>query len=355
LTYKIPFHILNPRKATFYQLNFFPEEDVMLTRRFVGIAIAVIFVIAIGAPGIARSEDTKLTIMVFQGLQNLPLLAAQSMGFFAKRGLSVDIKIAPSSNELRDGLAEGRYQIVHTAVDNALAMSDVAKKDIAVIIGGDNGFNHLYVQPDINTYADLRQKTVFVDAPDTAYALQLYEMMRLNGLNKGDYTVKPVGATFKRLDSMLTSKDGKAAILNPPFSIRAEKSGLKDMGSAVKAIGPYQATAGFVMREWGKAHADTLVKYLQAYVEGLRWGLNPDNKAEAIKLYVGALKVPQDIAEATYAKAVDPVEGLAKDAKFDMEGFKNVLKLRAAFADNTPNVPEKYLDLSYYQKAVAGL
>jgi ABC-type nitrate/sulfonate/bicarbonate transport system substrate-binding protein len=355
LTYKIPFHILNPRKATFYQLNFFPEEDVMLTRRFVGIAIAVIFVIAIGAPGIARSEDTKLTIMVFQGLQNLPLLAAQSMGFFAKRGLSVDIKIAPSSNELRDGLAEGRYQIVHTAVDNALAMSDVAKKDIAVIIGGDNGFNHLYVQPDINTYADLRQKTVFVDAPDTAYALQLYEMMRLNGLNKGDYTVKPVGATFKRLDSMLTSKDGKAAILNPPFSIRAEKSGLKDMGSAVKAIGPYQATAGFVMREWGKAHADTLVKYLQAYVEGLRWGLNPDNKAEAIKLYVGALKVPQDVAEATYAKAVDPVEGLAKDAKFDMEGFKNVLKLRAAFADNTPNVPEKYLDLSYYRKAVAGL
>jgi ABC-type nitrate/sulfonate/bicarbonate transport system substrate-binding protein len=327
----------------------------MLTRRFAGIAIAAIFIIAIGAPGTARSEDTKLTIMVFQGLQNLPLLAAQSMGFFAKRGLSVDIKIAPSSNELRDGLAEGRYQIVHTAVDNALAMSDVAKKDIAVVIGGDNGFNHLYVQPDINTYADLRQKTVLVDAPDTAYALQLYEMMRLNGLNKGDYTVKPVGATFKRLDSMLTSKDGKAAILNPPFSIRAEKSGLKDMGSAVKAIGPYQATAGFVMREWGKAHAATLVKYLQAYVEGLRWGLNPDNKAEAIKLYVGALKVPQDVAEVTYAKAVDPVEGLAKDAKFDMEGFKNVLKLRAAFADNTPNVPEKYLDLSYYRKAVAGL
>jgi ABC-type nitrate/sulfonate/bicarbonate transport system substrate-binding protein len=327
----------------------------MLIRHFATMAIATIFAIAISVPVTIYAEDTKLTIMVFQGLQNLPLLAAQSKGFFAKRSLSIDIKIAPSSNELRDGLAEGRYQIVHTAVDNALAMADIAKKDIAVVIGGDNGFNHLYVQPDINTYADIRGKTVLVDAPDTAYALQLYEMMRLNGLNKNDYKVNPVGATFKRLESMLTSKDGKAAILNPPFSIRAEKSGLKDMGSAVKAIGPYQATAGFVMREWGNAHADTLVKYLQAYVEGLRWGLNPVNKAEAIKLYVDALKVQQDVAEATYAKAVDPVEGLAKDAKFDMEGFKNVLKLRAAFANNIPNTPEKYLDLSYYQKAVAGL
>jgi ABC-type nitrate/sulfonate/bicarbonate transport system substrate-binding protein len=327
----------------------------MLTRRFAAAAIVVFFAIATDGMGTARAEDTRLTIMVFQGLQNLPLLAAQSKGFFAKRGLSVDIKIAPTSNELRDGLAEGRYQIVHTAVDNALAMADIAKKDIAVVIGGDNGFNHLFVQPDIKTYADLRGKTVLVDAPDTAYALQLYEMMRLNGLNKNDYAVKTVGATFKRLDAMLTDKDGKASILNPPFSIRAEKSGLKDMGSAVKSIGPYQATAGFVMREWGKAHADTLVKYLQAYVEGLRWGLNPANKAEAIKLYVDALKVAQDVAETTYAKAVDPAEGLAKDAKFDMEGFKNVLKLRAVFAGNAPNVPEKYLDLSYYQKAVAGL
>lgn len=326
----------------------------MLTRRFAAAAVAAILVIATGIPGAARAEDTRLTIMVFQGLQNLPLLAAQSKGLFAKRGLSVDIKIAPTSDELRDGLAEGRYQIVHTAVDNALAMVDVAKKDVAVVIGGDNGLNQLYVQPDIKTYADLRGKTVLVDAPNTAYALQLFEMLRLNGLNKGDYTIKPVGATFKRLDAMLANKDYKASILNPPFSIRAEKSGLKDMGSAVKAIGPYQATAGFVMREWGKANTDTLVKYLQAYVEGLRWGLDPANKAEAIKLYMDALKVPQDVAEATYAKAV-ATDGLAKDATFDMEGFKNVLRLRAAFAGKAPNAPDKYLDLSYYRKAVAGL
>ena len=327
----------------------------MQFRRLAVAAIAMVFATMLATTGGARAEDTKLTIMVFQGLQNLPLLAAQSKGFFAKRGLSVDIKIAPGSDELRNGLAEGRYQIVHTAVDNALAMADVANKDIAVIIGGDNSFNHLIVQPDIKSYAELRGKTVLVDAPNTAYALQLYEILRLNGLNKGDYTVKSVGATAKRLEGLQQDKDNKAAILNAPFSIRAERSGLKDMGTAVKALGPYQATSGFVMREWGKANADTLVKYLHAYIEGLRWGLDPANKAEAIKLYVEALKLPQDIAEETYALAVDPKDGLAKEAMFDMNGFKNVLKLRAAFAGKEPNPPEKYLDLSYYQKALAGL
>jgi len=60
--------------------------------------------------------------MVFQGVQNLPLYAAQQKGFFAKHGLSVDQRIAPGSQELREGLAQGHYQIVHTAVDNAVAM-----------------------------------------------------------------------------------------------------------------------------------------------------------------------------------------------------------------------------------------
>ena len=49
---------------------------------------------------------------------------------------------------------------------------------------------------------------------------------------------------------------------------------------------------------------------------------------------------------------------MAKDAKSDMEGFKNVLKLRAEIVGQcggSPPVAEKYLDLSYYEKALTGL
>lgn len=316
-------------------------------------AIAAAFVLV--SPHLARAEDTKLTIMVFVGIQNLPLFAAQSQGFFAKHGLDVDMKIAPGSEVLRQGLADGKWQIVHTAFDNGVAMADVAKVDIVGVIGGDNSFNHLIVQPEVGSVKDLRGKTVVVDALNTAYAFQLYDILAKNGLNKGDYTPKSVGATFKRLAAMQEDKSASAAILNAPFSILAVKSGLKDMGPVSTVIGPYQATAGFSLRSWAQANPETLVKYLQAYIEGLRWSLDRKNKDAATALLAERLKLTPEIAAECYALVTDPADGLAKDGKFDMEGFKNVLKLRAQFEGGMPNPPEKYVDFSYYQKALAGL
>ena len=65
-------------------------------------------VFALTLTGTVRAQETKLTVMVFQGMQNLPLFAAQSNGLFAKRGLAIDIQIAPSSEEMRAGLADRR-------------------------------------------------------------------------------------------------------------------------------------------------------------------------------------------------------------------------------------------------------
>src|SRR3954471_16454192 len=108
------------------------------------------------APFAARAENTKLTVIVFPGVQNLPMFAAQANGFYTKRGLDVEIKFTPNSDELRNGLAEARYQIAHTAIDNAFALRGKAHVDIAVVLGGDNSFNHLIVQPEIATLADLK-------------------------------------------------------------------------------------------------------------------------------------------------------------------------------------------------------
>src|SRR5947208_344546 len=167
--------------------------------------------------------ETKLTVIVFPGVQNLPMFAAQAKGFFAKRGLAADLKFTPNSDELRNGVAEGRYQIAHSAVDNALALKDKANVDIAVVFGGDDSFNRLVVQPEIKSLADIKGKTVAVDAVNTAYAFQLYEMLRQKGLNKGDYEVKAVGGTGQRLEAMTRDKTFAAAMMTPPFSMRAEE------------------------------------------------------------------------------------------------------------------------------------
>ena len=316
------------------------------------LALAALAVLGMSS---AAGAETHLDLIEFKGINNLPVMAAQSQGFFARHGLAVTAKLTGGSDELRGGLAEGRYQLAIAAVDNAVAMAEVAKVDIAIVSGGDNSFNHLIVQPEIASLADLRGQTVIVDAIATAYAFQLYEILKRSGLNPGDYVVTPVGSTDRRAKSMIANKEDKATMLNPPFTTEAERAGLKDMGSVAKILGPYQASGVFVLRPWAAANSATLVSFLQAYIEGLRWSLDPAHKEAVTKLLAEGLGLPPEMAAATYAVAVDPAEGLAKDAKFDLAGFQNVLKLRAKWTGKPPGPPEKYLDLSYYQKALAGL
>ena len=98
-----------------------------------------------------------------------------------------------------------------------------------------------------------------------------------------------------------------------------------------------------------KANSDTLVRYIKAIVEGRRWLLHSANKAEAIQVLVDRLKLSPEIAARCYAIVTHPTTGMAKDAKFDMPGFHNVLKLRAEIEgqwDGKPPPPDRYL--SYY-------
>jgi hypothetical protein len=140
--------------------------------------------------------------------------------------------------------------------------------------------------------------------------------------------------------------------MNPPFSIQGVRAGLKDFGGVATAIGTYQGTAAFILRPWGKANADTLIKYLEAYIEGLRWAFDSKNKPDAVALLARRLNIPEDVAALSYDSTKDDFD---RDGAISIDGVKNVLKLRAEFAGGKPATPETYLDLSYYQRAVAGL
>ena len=82
------------------------------------------------------------------------------------------------------------------------------------------------------------------------------------------------------------------------------------------------------------------------------------NRAESVTLLADRLKISSHVAAATYDVAADAVNGLATDARFDMDGFRNVLALRAELEGawgGTPPLPDKYVDLSYYQRALAAI
>jgi ABC-type nitrate/sulfonate/bicarbonate transport system substrate-binding protein len=318
----------------------------------------VFAVLALGAAAVP-AQPTALRVKMFPGAQALPVMAAVSQGIFERRGLKVEVLFTVNSQEQRDGLAAGDFQIAQAAVDNAVAMVELAGQDVVIVSGGDSSMNELFVQPDVASYADLRGHTMLVDAPNTAYALQLKKILLMNGLKEGaDYKVNPVGGTALRLKGMRENKDYKAAMLNPPFSLSAKAAGLKSMGRAIDLIGPYQASGTFVLRKWATANRDVLERYIAGVIEGTRWTLQPANRAPAAKLLAERLKVSPEAADQTWALMTDPKFGLAPDGRFDMQGFRNVLALRAeiegSWGGKAPP-PERYVDLSYYDAALKKL
>ena len=303
--------------------------------------------------------QTALRVKMFPGAQALPVIAAASQGIFERHGLKVEILFTANSQEQRDGLAKGEFQIAQAAVDNAVAMVERAKEDVVIVTGGDSSMNELIVQPDIRAYADLKGHVLLVDAPDTAYALQLKKILLMQGLKEGaDYKIYPIGGTALRLKGMRENKEYKAAMLNPPFSIDAKAAGMKSMGSAVNLIGPYQASGTFVLRSWATANRDTLERYIAGLIEGTRWAVSPANKDTAIRILSERLKVTPEAAARTWELLSDPKFGLAQDVRFNVEGFKNVLALRAEIEGDWGGKPpsaERYYDLSYYDRALKKL
>ncbi len=339
-----------------------PRSEHKGRRARVGLAslAAVAGAILAGVAPAARQAPASqpVRVIAFGGVSTIPLLVGEAHGIFARHGLQVVTEFTPNSQLLRDGLGTARYDVAHAAVDNAVAMVETAGRDVVIVLGADDSMNELMVQPEIESAAALRGKTVIVDAPDTAYALQLRKILLAEGLRPGtDYTLKAVGGTPQRLQAMLQDKADAASMLNPPFSIQARRAGLRSLGSASVLVGPYAGIGAFVRRDWARDHRDLLVRYLAAYVDGLRWFLAPANKSAAIELLKTGLKLQPEVAAETYAQAVER-HGLAADARLNRAGLTNVLKLRAEIQgqwQGTPPPAERYYDLSYYEAALAQL
>lgn len=323
-------------------------------RRIIAAALAVAALSAGPAPA-----AEIIRVNTFPNAKALPVYVGIAEGLFARYGLAVEVENTESSRSQRDGLATGRFQIAHAALDNAVAMIEVAKRDVVIVSGGDSGMNEFFVQPGISSFADLKGRTIVVDAPDTAYALQAKKLLLQHGLHEGtDYAVKPVGAVVYRYKAMIADPANAGGILNLPYTVEAAAHGLKSLGGLVDLLGPYQAAGAFVMRPWARDNGDALERYLAAYVTAVRWIRDPANRAAAVDLLASRLKLDRSIAERTYDLLVVPSTGFTPDARFDDAGFKNMLALRAEIerkpeTEATP--PDRYVDLRYYDDAMKRL
>ena len=302
-----------------------------------------------------------LAVIVFPGGFNWPLWVGMEKGFFAQNGVELTVTPTPNSVFQMQNLAAGKFDIAFSTVDNVVAYDEghgeaplAEAPDFFAFMGGQYGAVRLVAQPDITSIADLKGKSLAVDAATTGYAFVLRKILQKAGLGENDYQLERLGGTAQRAQALMEGKTA-ATILTTPLEIVPEARGYKRLANAVDAIGPYQAVLGVARRSWAATHEAALVGFIRGYAASLEWLADPAHRAEAVSIY--RKNIPQASEEAAN-KAWDALlagpEGFQKKGKLDRAGIETVLKLRSEFGRPQKELrdPDKYVDESFYRKAL---
>jgi ABC-type nitrate/sulfonate/bicarbonate transport system substrate-binding protein len=309
----------------------------------------------------AQTAGRPLRIIFFPGGDGLPGYIGLQKGFFARENLSVVLTPTPGSVYQFQHLSAGDFDIAMTAIDNAIAYDEGQGEaplpnlaDFVAIYGGGSLLARLYARPDIKTVADLKGKTLAVDAVSTGFAFVIRAMLEKNGLTEADYTLKPLGGTPARL-AALVAGDCSATLLNAPADLQADAQGMHQLGNIMASTGPYQGVVAVVRKAWLAQNMPLATSYVRAMVASLRWLYDPANAAEAAALLSDTAKVPLPVATAL-VPAIVAARGTSAAGQVDLASVKTVLALRSRYArpQKTLTDAQRYYDDRPYRAATAG-
>ncbi|MDB5848026.1 MAG: transporter permease [Rhodoferax sp.] len=166
----------------------------------------------------AQAQDTKIVLGMSGWTGFAPLSLADKAGIFKKNGLDVEIKFIPQKDR-HLALAAGAIQCAATTVETHVAWNANGVPIVQIFqMDKSYGADGIVVRADIKSFADLKGKTIGVDAPGTSPYFGLAWMLNKNGM---------------------TLKDVKLTTLAPQAAAQAFVAGQND---AAMTYEPYLST-----------------------------------------------------------------------------------------------------------------
>ena len=191
-----------------------------MTRSF-ALGLAAALALAFGP---AAAQETPVAIGISGWTGFAPLTLAKDAGIFKKNGLDVAIRKIPQKDR-HLAIASGDIQCAATTVEtwvnwNAAGVTTTQIFQLDKSYGADG----MVVKPGIAKIADLKGKTVAVDAPGTSPYFALAWMLKKNGLSVKDVKVVTL-APQAAANAMVAGTDGvDAAMTYEPYlsAVRAK-------------------------------------------------------------------------------------------------------------------------------------
>ncbi len=304
----------------------------------------------------------KLRLIGFPGTGLLPLFVGIDKGFFEQRGVSVDLERTPSSMYQAQKLVGGEFDIACSAVDNFIAYQEGAGEveldrdpDLFVFMGSTQIELSFVVAKGIESFADLKGKSLAMDALATGFAFVLYRMLDKAGLTAEDYKLVSVGATPHRWEAVQRGEYA-GTLLIEPFTGQARAGGYTILESSLQTFKNYPGQMFGAMRGWANENRPTMISFINGYLDALDWTFVQSNKEEAARVLGANMpQMPENAVTPALEKLLVPETGLIPMGTVDMDGLKTVLEVRSQYAPQGKQLTDinKYLDLSFYKEAIA--
>ena len=138
-----------------------------------------------------------------------------------------------------------------------------------------------------------------------------------------------------------------------PSDIHAIEAGYHRLGTT-NEIGPVIYDVEIVRRDWAQTHKDTVVRYIRAVADAMRFINDRGNRDEVEKITAELTREPQGVVKEMLAAYYDPgLRVLPRQGEVDMASFNYLLQvLQEAGVYDRPLPPaEKFVDLSYAKAA----
>lgn len=228
-----------------------------------------------------------------------PDFIANSKGFFAENGVSVELVAAQSAAAATMQAAAGSAQMsVGGMTEVMLGIDHGAKLDL-LRIETQVGPYSLFAKRTIKSIKELRGKTVILGGPKDVTLVYFERMAAANGLKPGDYDLIYAGTTPARL-AALTSGSVDAALLYPPGSFDAASQGYPNIGNLSDYVKDMPFTGYAVSDTWAANNKPAILGFLKAWRKAVDWFYDTKNRAEAVAILVKESGQSQDNIEKTY-------------------------------------------------------
>ena len=177
----------------------------------------------------ANAQDTKVAIGISGWTGFAPLTLAKESGIYKKNGLDVSIKKIPQKDR-HLAIASGDVQCAATTVEtyivwnaNGVPITQLVQLDKSY------GADGLAVRGNVAKIADLKGKTIGVDAPGTSPYFGLAWILKKNGMTMKDVTAATMSPQAAATAFIAGQNDG--AMTYEPYL-----SGVRDKPDAGKII-----------------------------------------------------------------------------------------------------------------------